>query len=76
MGFTSKDGDLGASSSVVVDHEEDEHAADMDFQHEDLPEAHQDVGPSVGAENQEEGMQTMSPFERFIVNRLDSFAEN
>ena len=83
MGFTkiggkwiSKDGDLGASSSATADHEEDEHAADMDFQHEDQPEAHQDDGPSVGAVNQEERMQTMSPFERFMVNRLDNFAEN
>ena len=83
MGFTkvggkwiSKDGDFGASSSVVADHEQDEHATDMDFQHEDLPEAHQDVGPSAGAGNQDERMQTMSPFERFMVNRLDSFAEN
>ena len=83
MGFTKvggkwirKDGDLRASSSAVADHEEDEHAADMDFQHEDQPEAHQDAGPSVGAGNQEERMQTMSSFERFMVNRLDSFAEN
>ena len=44
MGFTkvggkwiSKDGDLGASSSAAADHEQDEQAADMDFQHEDLP---------------------------------------
>ena len=50
MGFTkvggkwiSKDGDFGASSSAVADHEQDEHVADMDFQHEDLPEAHQDA---------------------------------
>jgi len=57
-------GDLGASSSAAADHEEDEHAADVDFQHEDLPEAHQDARPSVGAGNQEERMQTMSPFER------------
>ena len=82
MGFTkvggkwiSKDGDFGASSSAAADHEQDE-PADMDFQHEDLPEAHQDVGPSAGAGNQEERMQTMSPFERLMVNRLDSFAEN
>ena len=83
MGFTkidgkwiSKDGDLGASSSVIVDHEEDEHAANMDFQHEDQPEAHQDAGPSANAGNKEERVQTMSPFKRFMVNRLDSFAEN
>ena len=82
MGFTkvggkwiSKDGDPGASSSVAADLEQEE-PADMDVQHEDPPEDHQDVGPSVGAGNQEERMQTMSPFERLIVNRLDSFAEN
>ena len=27
---------------------------DMDFQHDDLPEAHQDAGPSAGAGNEEE----------------------
>jgi len=82
MGFTkvggkwiSKDGDFGASSSAAADHEQDE-PTDMDFQHEDLPETHQDVGPSAGAGNQEERMQTMSPFERFMMNRLDSFEEN
>jgi len=55
MGFTkvggkwiSKDGDFGASSSAAADHEQDE-PAHMDFQHEDLPQAHQDVGPSAGA---------------------------
>jgi len=58
MGFTkvggkwiSKDGDLGVSSSAAADLEEGEHADDMDFQHEDQPEANQDVGPSAGAEN-------------------------
>jgi len=72
MGFTkvggkwiSKDGNFGASSSVAADHEQDE-PADMDFQNEDLPEAHQDVGPSAG----------MSSFQRYMVNRLDGFAEN
>ena len=69
MGFTklggkwiSKDGDFGASSSAVADHEQDEHAANMDFQHEDLPEAHQDARPTAGAGNQEERMQSMSSF--------------
>ena len=83
MGFTkvggkwiSKDGDFGASSSVAANQEQDEHAADMDFQHEDLPEAHHDVGPSEGARNQEERMQSMSSFEELIMTRLDSFAEN
>jgi len=82
MGFTkvggkwiSKDGDFAASSSVVADHEQDE-PADMDFQNEDLPEAHQDAGPSAGAGNQKDGMPTMSSFERYMVNRLDGFAEN
>ena len=82
MGFTKvggkwirKDGDLGASSSVAADLEQDE-LADMDVQHEDPPENYQDAGPSPGAGNQEERMQTMSPFERLMVNRLDSFAEN
>ena len=82
MGFTkvggkwiSKDGDLGASSSAAADVEQDE-PADMDVQHEDPPEDYQDAGPSADAGNQEERMQTMSPFERLMVNRLDSFAEN
>ena len=82
MGFTkvggkwiSKDGDLGASSSAAADLEQDE-PADMDTQHEDSPENYQDAGPSVGAGNQEERMQTMLPFERLMVNRFDSFAEN
>jgi len=81
MGFTkiggkwiSKDGDHGASSSVVVDLNEEEHVANMDFQHEDQPETNQDAGPSAG--NQEDGMPTMSSFERYMVNRLDGFAEN
>ena len=63
MGFTkvggkwiSKDGDFGASSSAASDHAQDEHVADMDFQHEDLPKAHEDAGPSAGAGNQEERM--------------------
>ena len=63
--WISKDGDLGASSS-----------ADMDVQHEDPPKDYQDAGPSADAGNQEERIQTMSPFERLTLNRLDSFAEN
>ena len=81
MGFTkiggkwvSKDGDHGASSSAVADLDEEEHAAGMDFQHEDQPETNQDVGPSAG--NQEDEMPSMSFFERYMVNRLDGFAEN
>jgi len=82
MGFTkvggkwiSKDGDLGASSSGAADLEQDE-PANMDVQHEDSPEDYQDAGPSVGAGNQEEEMQTMSHFERLMMNKLDSFGEN
>ena len=82
MGFTkvggkwiSKDGDHGASSSGAAHLEQDE-PADMDVQHEDPPEDYQDAGPSAGAGNQGERMQTMSSFERLMVNRLDSFAEN
>jgi len=81
LGFTkiggkwiSKDGDLGASPSAAADLDEEEHAADVEFQHEDQPEINQDVGPSVG--NQEDGLPTMSSFERYTVNRLDGFAEN
>ena len=73
--WISKDGDLGASSSGAADLEQDK-PANMDAQHEDPPEDYQDAGPSAGAGNQEERMQTMSPFERLLVNRLDSFAEN
>ena len=82
MGFTkvggkwiSKDGDHDASTSVAADLEQDE-PADMDVQHEDPPENYQNVGPSAGAGNQEDGMSTMSSFERYMVNRLDSFGEN
>ena len=48
----------------------------MDLQHEDPAEDFQDAGPSADAEHQGERMQTMSPFERLMVNRLDSFVEN
>jgi len=82
MGFTkvggkwiSKDGDHDASTSVVADLEQDE-PADMDVQHEDPTENYQNAGPSVGAGNQEIAMPTMSSFERYMVNRLDSFREN
>jgi len=48
----------------------------MDVQHEDPLEDYQDAEPSVGAGNQEERMQTMSPFERLMMDRLDNFGEN
>ena len=82
MGFTKvggkwirQDGDHGASSSGVANLEQDE-LADMDVQNEDQPEDYQDAGPRAGARDQEDGMPTMSSFERLMVNRLDSFAEN
>ena len=65
----------GASSSGAANLEPDE-AADMDVQHEDPTEAFQDAGPSTEDGNQRERMQTMSPFERLMVKRLDSFVEN
>jgi len=82
MGFTkvggkwiSKDGDHGVSSSGAAHLEQDE-PDDMDVQHEDPAKDFQDAGPSADDGHQGERMQTMSPFERLIVNRLDSFAEN
>ena len=82
LGFTkiggkwlSKDGDHGASSSAAAaDFDEEEHAADMDFHHEEQPETNQGVGTS--ARNQEDEMSSMSSFERYVVNRLDGFVEN
>ena len=81
MGFTkisgkwvSKDGDHGASSSAAADLDEKEHVADMDFHHEEQPVTNQGAGTSAG--NQGDEMPSMSSFERYMVNRLDGFAEN
>jgi len=82
MGFTkisgkwvSKDGDHGASSSATAaDFDEEDQAADMDFHHEEQPESNLGVGTSAG--NQGDEMPFMSSFERYLVNRLDGFAEN
>jgi len=82
MGFTkingkwvSKDGDHCASSSAaVVDFDEEDHVADMDFHHEEQPETNLGAGTSAG--NQGDEMPSMSSFERYMVNRLDGFAEN
>ena len=81
MGFTkingkwvSKDGDHGASSSAATaDFDEEGQAAEMDF-HEEQPETNFGVGTSAG--NQGDEMPSMSSFERYMVNRLDGFAEN
>ena len=82
MGFTkvggkwiSKDGDHGASSSGVAHLEQDE-PADMDVQHEDPAGDFQDAGPRAADGYQRERMSTMSSFERQMMERLDSFAEN
>ena len=82
MGFTkiggrwvSKDGEHGGSSSGAHgEHdEEDQEAAegaDVNAQDEDQPVA------DLGAGKQGNRILSLSPFERFMVNRLDNFAEN
>jgi len=71
----SKDGDHGASSSAAAaDFDEEDQAADIDFHHEEQPETNLGVGTS--AENQGDEMPSMSSFQRYMVNRLDGFAEN
>jgi len=84
MGFTkiggrweSKDGEHGGSSSGAhAEHdEEDQEVAegvDVDVQ-EDKPTAE---GAGTSAGNQGNRILSMSPFEKFMVNRLDNFAEN
>jgi len=86
MGFTkiggrwvSKDGEQGGSSSgahAEQDEEEQEVAegVGVDAQDEDQPVAGTGAGTSAG--NQGNRIPSMSPFERFMVNRLDSFVEN
>ena len=73
--WVSKDGNHGASSSAAATNfDEEDHAADMDFHHEEKPETNLGVGTSAG--NQGDEMPSMSSFERYMVNRLDGFAEN
>ena len=81
MGFTKisgkwvrKDGDHGASSSAAAAEFDEDQAADMDFHHEEQPETNLGAGTSAG--NQGDEMPSMSSFERYMVNRLDGFAEN
>jgi len=69
----SKDGDHGASSSAAAaDFDEEDHATDMDFHHEEQPETNLGAGTSAG--NQGDKMPSMSSFERYMVNWLDGFA--
>ena len=82
MGFTkingrwvSKDGDhVGSSSAVVADFDEEDQAADMDIHNEEQPPSNFDAGTSAG--HQRDGIPSMSSFERYMVDRLDGFAEN
>ena len=73
--WVSKDDDHGASSSAAaIDFDEEDQAADMDFHHEEQPETNFGVGTSAG--NQGDEMSSMSSFKRYMVSRLDGFAEN
>jgi len=82
MGFTkisgrwvNKDGDHGGSASAATaDFDEEDQAADMDIHNEDHPATTFEAGISVGHQGDE--MPSMSSFERYMVNRLDGFAEN
>ena len=46
----------------------------MDFHHEEQPETNLAVGINAG--NQGDEMPSMSSYERYMVNRLDGFAED
>jgi len=82
MGFTkingrwvSKDGDHGGSSSAAAtDFDEEDQATDMDIHNEEQPATNLDARTSVG--HQGDGIPSMSSFERYMVDRLDGFAEN
>jgi len=85
MGFTkiggkwvSKDGDQGGSSNgVQVEQEEEEldaaEGAGFDAQEEHVAA---DIGAGTSTGNQGDRILSMSPFERFMVDKMDSFAEN
>ena len=77
--WVSKDGEHGGSSSGIhVEHgEEDQEVvegAGMNFQNEEQPATDLGAGTSVG--HQGNRIPSMSSFESFMVNRLDSFAKN
>jgi len=85
MGFTkidgrwvSKDGDQGGSSSgVQVGQEEEEHdvaeGVGVDAQED---ETAADIGAGTSIGNQGDKIFSKSPFQRFMVNRMDNFDEN
>ena len=80
MGFTkikwvSKDGDhCGSSSNAPVDFDEEDRDADMNDQNEEQPVA--DFGAGTSARHQGDGTPSMTSFERYMVDKLDGFAEN
>ena len=82
MGFTkingrwvSKNGDHGGTSSVVAtDFDEEDQVADMDIHNEEQPATNFDAGTSAGHKGDE--IPSMSTFERYMVDKLDGFAEN
>ena len=77
--WVSKDGEHGGSSSGVhAEHdEEDQEAvegADMNVQDEE--QLATDLGTGTSTGHQGNKTHSMSSFESYMVNRLDSFAEN
>ena len=82
MGFTKINGrwvrkyrDHGGSSSVAAaDFDEEDQAADMDIHNEEQLATNFDAGTSAGHQGDE--ITYMSSFVRYMVNRLDGFAEN
>ena len=73
--WVSKDGDHGGSSSAApADFDEKDQDADMNVQNEEQPTTDFDVG--ISARHQRDGTPSMCSFERYMVDRLDGFAEN
>jgi len=84
MGFTkiggkwvSKDGDQGGSSSSVQAGQEEEDLDATEGAGVDAQEEHvvADIGAGTSVGNQGERILSMSPFERFMVNKMDSFTK-
>ena len=74
----SKDGDQGGSSSGVQAGQEKEDLDAAEGAGVDAQEEHVvvDIGVGTSPRNQGERILSMSSFERFMVNRMDNFAEN
>jgi len=58
----------------AADFDEGDQAADMDIHNEEQPATNFDAGTSAG--HQRDEIPSMSSFKRYIVDRLDDFAEN